>query len=126
VRKYLVKIGINAAAIWVASAIVDGVHVTGHGTARTVLTLMVLGALFGVVNTVIKPVVKLLTLPFYFFSLGLIAFVVNALMLEIVSWLSGKLGISFTIDHFFWTAVAAAFVVTFVSMVLNIVVPDQD
>ncbi len=47
-------------------------------------------------------------------------------MLELVAWLSGRLNISFTIDDFFWSALGAAVVVTFVSMVLNLVLPDSD
>jgi putative membrane protein len=122
---WLVKVAINAAAIWVATAVVPGVHVSGQGVGRTVLTLLIVGALFGLVNTLIKPVVKLLTLPFYVVTLGLFAFVVNAAMLMLVSWLSDKLDISFSIDDFFWSAIGAAVVVTFVGMVLNLVIPEE-
>ncbi|GLY14019.1 phage holin family protein [Kineosporia rhizophila] len=122
----LIKIVVNAVAIWVATALVPGVEVTGDDTGQTVLTLLVVGAIFGLVNAVVKPVVKLFSLPFYFITLGLFAFVVNALMLELVAWLSGRLNISFTIDDFFWSALGAAVVVTFVSMVLNLVLPDSD
>nr|WP_269809548.1 phage holin family protein [Kineosporia rhizophila] len=122
----MIKIVVNAVAIWVATALVPGVEVTGDDTGQTVLTLLVVGAIFGLVNAVVKPVVKLFSLPFYFITLGLFAFVVNALMLELVAWLSGRLNISFTIDDFFWSALGAAVVVTFVSMVLNLVLPDSD
>ncbi len=122
----LIKVVVNAVAIWVATAIVPGVEVTGGDTGETVLTLLVVGAIFGVVNAIIKPVVKLFSFPFYILTLGLFAFVVNALMLELVAWLSDQLSISFTIDDFFWSAIGAAVVVTFVSMVLNLVLPDGD
>jgi putative membrane protein len=124
-KSIAIKIAVNAVAIWVAAFVVPGVDVSGEGTARTIATLGVLGALFGLVNAFIKPVVKLFSFPFYILTLGLFAFVVNALMLEIVSWISGKIGISFHIDEFFWSALAAAVVVTFVSMVLNLVLPDE-
>ncbi len=120
------KIVVNAVAIWVATAVVPGVEVSGDGLGRTIITLLVVGAIFGVVNALIKPIVKLFSFPFYLLTLGLFAFVVNAFMLQIVSWLSGKLNISFHIDDFFWSALGAAVVVTFVSMVLNLVVPDGD
>ena len=123
-EQLIVKIVVNAVAIWVATAIVPGVDVSGDGTPRTIVTLLVVGAIFGVVNALVKPIIKLFSLPFYILTLGLFAFVVNAVMLEIVSWLSDKLNISFHIDHFFWSALAAAVVVTFVSMVLNLVLPD--
>jgi putative membrane protein len=124
VEKLIVKIVVNAVAIWVATAVVPGVHVSGHGPARTVLTLIVVGVIFGVVNTLVKPIVKLFALPFYVLTLGLFGFIVNAFMLEIVSWVSASLNISFHIDHFFWSAIGAAIVVTLVGMVLNLVLPD--
>jgi putative membrane protein len=126
VQNILIKVLVNAVAIWVATAVIPGVEVTGDGAGRTALTLIIVGAIFGVVNAIIKPVVALFSLPFYILTLGLFAFVVNALMLEIVAWLSDQLDISFTIDDFFWSAIGAAVVVTFVSMVLNLVLPDSD
>ena len=123
---FLTKVIVNAIAVWVATLVVPGVSVTGEGWRTTVLTMLLVGAIFGVVNAVIKPVVALLSLPFYVLTLGLFAFVVNALMLWLVSWLSDVLGISFAIDDFFWSAIGAAVVVTFVSMILNIVIRDQD
>jgi putative membrane protein len=126
VEQLIVKVVVNAVAIWVATAVVPGVEVSGDGVARTILTLAVVGAIFGLVNALVKPIVKLFSLPFYVLTLGLFAFIVNAFMLEIVSWLSDKLDISFHIDDFFWSAIGAAIVVTFVSMVLNLVLPDGD
>lgn len=122
----LVKVAVNAVAIWVAAAVVPGVEVSGDGTVKTIATLAVVGALFGLVNAFIKPVVKFFSFPFYILTLGLFAFVVNAAMLELVSWISGKVGISFHIGDFFWSAIGAAVVVTFVSMVLNLVLPEDD
>jgi putative membrane protein len=124
----IIKIVVNAVAIWVATAVVPGVEVSeGDATlGRKIVTLLIVGAIFGVVNAVIKPIVKLFAFPFYILSLGLFAFVVNALMLMLVSWLAEQLNISFHIDDFFWSALAAAVVVTFVSMVLNLVLPDND
>jgi putative membrane protein len=126
VEQLIVKIVVNAVAIWVAAAVVPGVDVSGDGTGRTIITLLVVGAIFGVLNAVVKPIIKLFALPFYVLTLGLFAFIVNAFMLQILSWLSDQLNISFHIDHFFWSAIAAAVVVTFVSMVLNLVLPDGD
>jgi putative membrane protein len=123
----LIKIVVNAVAIWVATAVVPGVVVSEGeaGLGRKIVTLLVVGAIFGVVNVLIKPIVKLFSLPFYILTLGLFAFVVNALMLMLVSWLSEQLDISFHIDDFFWSAIGAAVVVTLVSMVLNLVL-DND
>jgi len=126
VNQLIVKVFVNAVALWVAAAVVPGVEVSGDGLGHTILTLIIVGAIFGAVNTLIKPFVVLFSLPFYVLTLGLFAFIVNAFMLQILSWLSGKLDISFHIDDFFWSAIGAAVVVTFVSMVLNLVLPDGD
>ena len=125
-KPILIKIAVNAVAIWVAALLVPGVDVRGHGTVNTIVTLAVVGAVFGLVNSFIKPVVKLFSLPFYILTLGLFAFVVNALMLELVALISRSIGISFRIGDFFWSAIGAAIVVTLVSMVLSLVVPDGD
>ena len=124
----VIKIVVNAVAIWVATAVVPGVVVSegDAGLGRKIVTLLIVGAIFGVVNALIKPIVKLFAFPFYVLTLGLFAFVVNALMLMLVSWLADQLDISFHIDDFFWSALGAAVVVTFVSMVLNLVLPDNE
>jgi putative membrane protein len=124
----IIKIVVNAVAIWVATAVVPGVAVSQGDASlgRKIVTLLIVGAIFGVVNALIKPIVKLFSLPFYILTLGLFAFVVNALMLMLVSWLADQLDISFHIDDFFWSALGAAVVVTFVSMVLNLVLPDNE
>jgi putative membrane protein len=124
--QFLIKVIVNAVAIWVATVIVPGVSVgKGESDVDRIVTLLVVGLIFGIVNAVIKPVVKLLALPFYILTLGLLAFVVNALLLELVAWLSQQFGQNFTIDEFFWSAVLAAVVVTLVSWALNIVLPDD-
>ena len=128
-KSFLIKVGVNALAIWVATLVVDGIDVGGtarEGLTEQLLTFVVVGAIFGAVNAVIKPVVKLLTLPFYVLTLGLFTFVVNALMLQLTSWIAAATPLTFHIDDFFWTAILAAVVVTFVSMVLNLVLPDDD
>jgi putative membrane protein len=100
------------------------VSVEGGGIGKTIGSLVVVGALFGLINTFIKPVVKFFSFPFYILTLGLFAFVVNAVMLEIVDWLSDRIGITFDTGPFFWSTLGAAIVITFVSMILNIFVPD--
>ena len=125
-RSFLIKVVVNAIAIWVATLVVPGVEISGGSWTSNVLTLLVVGAIFGLINTFIKPFVKFFSFPFYILTLGLFAFVVNAAMLEIVSWVSGKTRINFHIDDFFWSALGAAVVVTFVSMLLNVLLPDGD
>ncbi len=124
-RSIITKVAINAFAIWIATLVIPQVGVTGS-TWQKVWSLLIVGALFGIINTFIKPIVKLFTLPLYLLTLGLISFIVNAFMLKIAEWLSGKIGITFDAGPFFWATVGAAIVVTFVSMILNVTVPDGD
>lgn len=125
-RSIITKVVINALSIWIATLVIPEVSVGNGSLGHRVLSLLIVGALFGLINTFIKPLVKMFTLPLYLLSLGLISFVVNALMLKIVEWISGRIGITFDAGHFFWATIGAAIVVTFVSMILNITVPDGD
>jgi putative membrane protein len=126
-KSFLIKVAVNAVAIWVATLVVNGIDVGGgpdEGVGSTILTFIVIGAIFGLVNAVLKPIVKLLTLPLYILTLGLFTFVVNALMLQVTSWIAEATPLTFHIDAFFWTAILGAVVVTLVSMVLHLLLPD--
>jgi putative membrane protein len=125
-RSFAIKVVVNAIAIWIAT-LVTGISVSGGSNTTTgkVLTFLFIGLLFGIVNAFVKPVVKLFAFPFYIVTLGLITFVVNALMLELTSWLSRHTSLQLHIDHFWWQAVGAALVVSFISLVLNLVLPDS-
>lgn len=128
VKNFLIRVVINGIALWVAALVVDGVDLAEGDSSwsRKLLTIGLVALLFGLVNAVIKPVVKLLSLPFIVLTLGLFTFVVNALMLQITEWIGGALDLSFSIDHFWWDAVLAAVVITLVSWVLSVVLPDDD
>jgi putative membrane protein len=80
---------------------------------------------FGLVNFLVKPVVKVLTFPLFLLTLGLTTLVVNALMLLLTSWVCGKLQLSFHVAGF-WTAVLGGLVVSVVSWALHMVLPDED
>lgn len=124
--RWIIKIVVNAVAIWVATAIVPGVDLTADDTLHTVLSFAVVGALFGIVNTIIKPIVSLFALPFIILTLGLMIFIINALMLKLVDWMSGAIGINFSSGDFFWSTIGAAIVVSIVSMILNLVLDHDD
>lgn len=121
----LAKIVVNAIAIWVAALVVPEVDLTADSTGKTIGSYLVVGAIFGLVNTFIKPVVKFFAFPFIILTLGLLSFVINALMLEIVDWASNSLGIAFDSGPFFWSTLGAAVIVTFVSMILSVMVPEK-
>lgn len=119
----ITRLIVNAIALWVATVIVSGVEIEQASTQEQVLTLIVVAAIFAVVNIVVRPVVKLLSLPLYVITLGLFTFIVNALMLLLTSWLAGLLNVPFHVDGF-WAAVLGGLVVAFVSWLLNLLLPD--
>lgn len=119
----ITRLVVNAVALWVATLIVSGVEIEQASTQEQVLTLLVVALIFALVNIVVRPVVKLLSLPLYVLTLGLFTFIVNALMLWLTSWVAGLLNVPFTVDGF-WPAVLGGLVVSFVSWLLNLVLPD--
>jgi len=121
----LIRVVLNAIAVWIATLLVGGVDVTAGSTGGEVLTFIVVGALFGLVNATIKPVAKLLSLPLLILSLGLFALVINALLFWLTAEVSGAVGAPFEVDGF-WAAFWGAIVVSLVSWALSIVVKDPD
>ncbi|MBC9819812.1 phage holin family protein [Terrabacter sp. MAHUQ-38] len=115
---------INAVALWVAAWAIPGITFGEGRTGNVFWTVVLVALIFGIVNAFIKPVAKLLSMPFIILTLGLFVFIVNALMLELTSWLADKLGLAFHVGHFFWDAVLGALVVTFVSMILSFIRTD--
>lgn len=120
----VVRLLVNAVALAAAVWIIGGITLTGATTTSKTITLIVVAAIFGIVNAVIKPIVKLLTLPFLILTLGLLTFVINALMLWLTSAIAGGIGVPFEVDGF-WAALLGALVISIVSWLLNIVLPDK-
>ena len=105
---------INGFALWLAAQVITGVHFAGD-----LVSLLVLAVIFGVVNTLIKPIVRLLTLPLTVLTLGLFAVVVNTVMLLLTSALDA----SYSIDGFI-PALLASVLISIVSTILNWFVKD--
>lgn len=112
-------------ALWVATVLVDGISVDGDSAGRRALTLVAVAVIFGLVNAVIKPVIKTLGCAFYVLTLGLIGLVVNALLLWLTSELAGELELPFHVTGF-WPAFWGAIVVGVVGWLLHLFVPDKD
>jgi putative membrane protein len=123
-KNLLIRLLANAIALGVATWVVDGITLQGPSTARQVLTLLIVAAIFGLVNAVVKPIAKLLSLPFIILTLGLLIFVINALMLMLTSWISGQLDVTFHVDGFV-DALLGSLVITLVSWLLSVVLPDS-
>ena len=85
-----------------------------------------MAVIFGLLNAVVKPVLKFFSLPVIILTLGLFSLVVNALMLELTSWFAGQFSLDFHVDNFIWDALLGSIVVTFVSMFLHMIVPDGE
>lgn len=116
--KLLIKLLINAAAIWVAAEIVPGMELD---TGQPVSVLLV-ALVFGIVNVVLKPLLKLLGLPFIIVTLGLFLLVINAALLGVTAALTEALTISG-----FWAAVFGGVCVSVVSWFLDLfLAPDDD
>ncbi|MFF9866573.1 MULTISPECIES: phage holin family protein [unclassified Streptomyces] len=120
---FLVKTIANAGALAVAIWLLQDITLTGDSTGRKALTLVLVALVFGVVNVLVKPVVKLLTLPLFILTLGLFTLVVNALMLLLTSWLADVLDLNFHVEGF-WTAVLGGLIISVVSWALNVILPE--
>ncbi|MGR3936597.1 phage holin family protein [Streptomyces sp. BRA346] len=123
-KNLLVKTLANAGALGVAIWLLKDITLTGENTGRQTITLILVALLFGVVNVVVKPVVKLLAFPLFILTLGLITLVINALMLLLTSWLAGKMDLSFHVEGF-GTAFLGALIVSIVAWALHVVLPDD-
>ncbi|WP_017579546.1 phage holin family protein [Nocardiopsis valliformis] len=120
----IIRVIANALALWVAVLLVDGIDVSTQDTTSQVITFLVVGAIFGVVNAVIKPIVKTVGCLFYALTLGLIGLVVNALLFLLTEWIAGLFELPFHVDGF-WPAFWGAIVVTIVSWVVSMFLPDK-
>ena len=116
----LIKWLINTIAIILAIKFVPGIVYIGGWWG-----VLAVGLLFGLVNTFIRPFVKLFTLPLLIFSLGLFSFIINAMMLMLTSWLSDEFRLGFHVAGFkpaFW----GALVISLASMLLSCLAPSEE
>ena len=123
--KFLTWVVVNALALAAATWLLDGITLTENTTTDRLVTLGLVALIFGLVNAVVRPVVKVLSLPFIILTLGLLVFVINALMLMLTGWLAGEFGLGFAVDGF-WTAVFGAMIVTVSTWILELVLPAGD
>jgi putative membrane protein len=108
----------------VATWLVPGIELTSGSTASKVGTLLAVAVIFGLINAILKPIVKTVGCLFYVLTLGLIALVVNGLLLWLASWVAGKLSLPFHITGF-WAAFWGAIIVSVVGWLLGVLVPDR-
>ena len=111
---FLLRLLINAAALWVAIQLVDGIDHRGSWWSLLFVSLV-----FGVLNASIRPLLKLLTIPLLIVTLGLFIFVINAMMLMLTGSVSRLLNLGFYVDGF-WAAFLGGLVVSVVSLLLSV------
>jgi len=122
--RLIVRLLASAVALAVAAGLVDGISVGPGTNQERVLTLLGVAIIFGLVNAIVRPVLRLLTLPLVVLTLGLFLLVLNALMLLLTEWIAEQFDLAFQVDGF-WSAVLGALIITIVSFLINIVLPDK-
>jgi putative membrane protein len=122
--RFLIRVLVSAAALAVATWVVSGITLPAASGWEKVGTLLAVALIFGIINATLKPLIKVVGCAFYVLTLGLIAFVVNGLLLWLTSWIAGKLSLPFHITGF-WAAFWGAIIVGLVSWVLNLFIRDK-
>lgn len=102
--RFFVSTSINALALWAATILIPAITLTpygGEGLWQTIGSFLLVGAIFGLVNAIIAPIIKVIAFPLYVLTFGLISFVINGALLLFVAWLSAQIGSDiFTIEGF--------------------------
>lgn len=123
-RTFLVRLVINAVALWLTTLIVSGsVRVEAYNdndTFATIVTYLLVALVFGIVNGIVGTFIRIVAFPIYILTLGLIALIVNGLLLLIVSWLSGLVGFGLIVNGF-WSGVLGALVLAILSWIIGII-----
>ena len=114
----LIRLIINAVALYVATRFVPGLTFDGHWT-----TIALVALIFGLVNALVRPLLEVLTCPLVILTLGLFTFIINALMLLLTGWIGDQFGLGFHVAGFV-PALIGALVVSLVSFVLNLVASE--
>ena len=113
--RFIIRILINAAALWLTAWLLPAFELTSN-----ILGILVVAIVFGLVNALIRPIVKLLSLPITILTLGLFTFVINALMLKLASGVIPGFNV-----YGFWTAVIGSLIISIISWLLNSFISDQ-
>lgn len=122
--KFIARLVINAIALGVAAWFVPGIQIAGSDS-RYAINLLIVALIFGVVNAIIKPVLKLVTCSFYLLTLGLFTFVVNALMLMFTAWVGQTFVGNLINVSGFWAALAGSIVISIISTILSLFLIDK-
>ena len=122
--RFLIRVVVNALALAVAAWLLGGIEIAGATSTDEAVTLVLVALIFGVVNAVVEPIVKILSIPFIILTLGLFLIVINALMLLLTDWVSSWFDLGFTVDGF-WTAVLGGIIISIATWILEAVLPGD-
>lgn len=120
--RFVVRVLISSFALWLTTLLVSGVTVVPYApgeTLETVLTYLLVALVFGIVNGVVGNLIRIVAFPIYVLTLGLIALVVNGLLLLLVAWLTGLVGFGLHVESFWW-GVLGALVLGFFSWLIGV------
>lgn len=126
--RFIVKTLVVALALWLTTFIVAGVTVVPYDDTEvaTVLTYLLVAAIFGIVNAIVGGFIRVVAFPIYVITLGLISFIVNGLLLLLVDWISGLIGFGLNVESFWW-GVLGALVLGLISWLIGLIVrPSKD
>jgi putative membrane protein len=120
----IIRLVITAVSLWIATVVIDGIELTTESLPGQIGALLAVAVIFGIVNAVLRPIIKSLGCGLYVLTLGLFAIVVNGLLFLLTSWIAGQFDLPFHVDDFWPSAVLGALLVGIVSWLLNMLVPD--
>lgn len=112
--KLLIRLVVNAFTLWFAALIVDGITLSSN-----VIEVLIVAIIFGLINALIKPLIKLISAPLIIFTLGLFTLLINAFLLLLTSWLTDAL----EVDGL-WPAIVGAVIISLVSWALSLFLDD--
>jgi putative membrane protein len=120
----IIRLLITAVSLWISTLLIHGIRLTTDSVPGKIGTLLAVAVIFGIINAILRPIIKAIGCGLYVLTLGLIALVVNGLLFLLTSWVAGKLDLPFHVDNFWPSAVFGALLVGIVSWLLNMLVPD--
>ncbi|HEU4896397.1 MAG TPA: phage holin family protein [Actinomycetota bacterium] len=122
--RLIVRLLAGAVALAAAAWLIEGISIGPGTTSERAFTLLAVAVIFGLINAIIRPIVRLISIPLFILTLGLFTFVVNALMLMLTAWIGDQFDLAFEVDGF-WSALLGALVISVVMFVINVVLPDR-
>jgi putative membrane protein len=118
--RFFLRLVINGVALYAAISLVPGLIVQNPSP----VTYIVLALIFGLLNALIKPILKFVTCPVILFTLGLFTLIINTVLFYLTGWLGSQFGWGFIIEGF-WPAFFGALVVSVVSVFFNMIFHDE-